>query len=321
MNTDIGKCGCDCKKCPTFKNNIRTIGDRKKCSAGWEKFIGIKLSPQKLKPCDGCSIPDSKRKTYYLNCKIRKCAMINGVENCAFCTAFPCGELLKAHSLQKINSRSEYTNKTGKEISEKDYKLFIEPYAGLFRLNMIRKNLSVKDYKDYKRFSVKNKFVPLPDDLKNLKLLYSFLTTVYIEKNIPYAMLQTLEGKREQLLKILWTIIFYGTVKTGNYLELDAKTFLSQRIGGMYNKLLENFNELKKYGLYCEIIPLVDKGWLTPLGGLKKEGWIIKLTFGEQPDGIKELRTFKEYVLRLDKKYGRQAFRYFSKADMNIMIN
>jgi hypothetical protein len=321
MNTNLGKCGCNCAECPSYKVNLKTINDRNKCSTGWEKYIGIKLSPQKLRACDGCSIPDSNRKTYYLNCKIRKCAMINGLENCAYCSAFPCDELQSAHSLQKISSRGEYINKTGKRISEKDYKLFIEPYTGLFRLNKIRKNLSKKDYKDYKRFSVKNKFAPLPADLKNLKLIYTFLTSVYIEQNIPYAKLQTLESKREQLLKILWTILLYGNEKSGCYLELDAKTFLSHKIGGMYNKLLENFHELKKYGIYCQIVPLVENGWLTPLGGLRKEGWFIKLTFGEQPDGIKELKAFKEYVLRLYKKYGKKAFRYFNTADLGVMTN
>ena len=88
MNINIAKCGCDCFNCPTYKENIKTIENRKKCSAGWAKYLDLKLSPEKLRACDGCSIPDTERKTYYLNCIIRKCAMTNGIENCAYCTVF-----------------------------------------------------------------------------------------------------------------------------------------------------------------------------------------------------------------------------------------
>lgn len=321
MNKNLGKCGCDCSICPTYKLNIKTAVQRKKCSAGWEQYIGIKLSPEKLRQCDGCSIADSQRKTYYLNCKIRKCAVINEVENCAYCSAFPCDELQKAHSLQRITGRKEYINKTGKEIPEEDYSIFIEPYTGLSRLNKIRKTLNKNDFKDYKRFSVKTKFATLPSDLNNLKKIYSVLTSACIEQNIPFARLQTLETKREQLLKVLWVIILYGTLKPGNYLELDAKTFLSQKTGGMYDKLIESFNELKKFSIYCEIVPLIEKGWLTPMGGLRKNGWFIKLTFGERPEEIKELKSCKEYVLRLNNKYGKRAFRYFNIANLRVMIN
>ncbi len=158
MTNDIAKCGCDCINCPTYKENVSTIDNRRKCSSGWEKFLEIKLSHEKLRACDGCSITDSERKTYYLNCKIRKCAMINAIDNCAYCKGFPCEELLKAHSVQQINSREEFIKKTGKEISEQDYKYFVEPYAGLNRLNQKRQTLLIKILKDFKTFSTKIKF-------------------------------------------------------------------------------------------------------------------------------------------------------------------
>ena len=158
MINDIAKCGCNCISCPTYKENVRTIDNRRECSSGWEKFLDIKLSPEKLRACDGCSISDSERKTYYLNCKIRKCAMINAIDNCAYCKSFPCEELLKAHSVQQITKREEFIKKIGKEISEQDYKLFIEPYAGLYRLNQIRQKITDKDFKDSKTFFIKIKF-------------------------------------------------------------------------------------------------------------------------------------------------------------------
>lgn len=325
MFNQIGKCGCDCVNCPTYKENIKTIDDRKKCSAGWGKYLNIKLSPEKLKACDGCSIPDGERKTYYLNCRIRKCAIINNIENCAYCAGFPCDELLKAHSLQQVGNREEFIKKSGKEISGTDYQLFIEPYSGINHLNKIRETLSEKDIKGFKKFSSKIKFVPFPqikEKQENLKIIYSIITSVCIEKDIPYARLQTLEKRREQLLKILWVIFSYGTFnQASGSLELDAKTFLSQKILGMYNTLLDYLKVLKEFDIHGEIIPLKEKGWQTPTGGLKKEGWIIRLTFGDSSGGGKIIKVLKDYVNRLNAKFGQKAFRVFSTADLSIMLN
>ena len=105
MNELIAKCGCNCSQCPTFKDNLQTFEDRKRCSWGWKKYLNIKLSPEKLRLCDGCSISDDKRKVYYLNCYVRKCAMKNGVKNCAYCSAYPCQEVLAIHSLQKLDAK------------------------------------------------------------------------------------------------------------------------------------------------------------------------------------------------------------------------
>ena len=59
----------------------------------------------------GAQSSDSERKTYYLNCKIRKCAMINAIDNCAYCNGFPCEELLKAHSVQQITPSVKNSSK------------------------------------------------------------------------------------------------------------------------------------------------------------------------------------------------------------------
>ena len=69
---------------------------------------------------------------------------------------------------------------------------------------------------------------------------------------------------------------YYGLHNKGNdFLKLDSKTFLSQKIIAMYHTLLEYFNDLKKHDIHCEILPLMENGWLTPRGGLREEGWIL----------------------------------------------
>lgn len=325
MDNYIGKCGCNCSNCPTYKENIRTFEDRHRCSAGWEKYLNIKLSPEKLRACDGCSVPDSLRKTYYLNCKVRKCAMINDLKNCAYCIGFPCEELLKVHSLQKIADRNEFTEKTGKEISKSDYELFIEPYVGLRHLNIMRQSISENELIEYKKFSTNNKFSPFPkfkNKSESLKLIYSILTSICAEQNISFARFQTLKSKREKLVKILWIMARDGKLdKDNGCLELDSRTFLSSKIQGMYNPLMEYFGDLKQYNIHCEIIPLVNSGWLTPKGGLRNEGWIIRLSFEKSLMAGNMLKEFRDYAKKLDNTYREKAFRVFTKADLSIMMN
>jgi hypothetical protein len=85
--------------------------------------------------------------------------------------------------------------------------------------------------------------------------------------------------------------------------------------------LKDHLDDLKKYDLQAEIIPFIKGRWLTPGGGLKKEGWTIRLSFGYSLKGSKTLLTFIDYTSALKDKYGKNAFRYFVRADTRIMMN
>ena len=165
MNTFVAKCGCNCSKCPTYKNNLRTFEDRQRCNRGWKKYLNINLSAEKLRPCDGCSIPDETRKIYYLNCHVRKCAINNGFNNCAYCSAYPCQEVLNIHSMQKPGAKEKIVERLGGSIPEEDYLAFIEPYEGIKHLNEIRQTIGAEEIVEIKRFSVRPKIVLIPNDL------------------------------------------------------------------------------------------------------------------------------------------------------------
>ena len=329
MNACIAKCGCNCATCPTYKDNVQNIEQRKACSSGWERYLNIKLSPEKLRACDGCSLPDSERNTYYLNCKVRKCCIENGMDNCAYCSIFPCRELESVHSMQLIQSKEDFTSLTGKDINEADFVKFIEPYAGLQHLNEIRKNLSKSEIKDYKEFTLKNKSSKLPADLSlnddngghGLKRIYNLLTSLAIRSNVSYAEYMTLRAKREQLLKMLMAFGIFGIiVKAGSdSLELDGEVYLAQKLPGMYHKLLEYLDELKQYHISGEIIVLDPKTWQTPTGGLRRKGWKIRISFGDSSPDSADLRVFKNYMMKLHQKYGKNTYRYFNIADLTVM--
>ena len=158
--------------------------------------------------------------------------------------------------------------------------------------------------------------------MESLKKIYSILTTLCVEKNISFARLQAIEYKREQFIKILWAVGYFGILnKSQGYIELDSKTFMTQKIHGMfYNVLIDYISDFKKYDINCEIVPLIKKGWKTPLGGLRKEGWVFRLWFGDLL-GVETLQVFKDYTIRLNTKYGNKAFKIFNTADLNIITN
>jgi hypothetical protein len=251
--------------------------------------------------------------------------MTNGLDNCAYCKEFPCEELLEVHSIQKIKNREDFIQKTGTKIFERDYQKFIEPYTGLNHLQKIRQNLSEDDFKDFKKFSLAPKFASiekLNDVPESIKAIYTLLTHLAVADNISYAKYQTLVSRRKKLLLILWTMGSYGSIiKKGEYLELEGKTFLSSKISSIYSVLNVYFLDLKMHNVICKIIPLDDKNWLTPGGGLRKEGWIIRLSFGTALSDIKTLLKLKEYILLLKTKHDKAAFRMFSKANMNVFIS
>ena len=64
---------------------------------GWKRYLNISLSPEKLRLCDGCQVSGDKRKVYYINCLVRKCAIENCIENCAYCSLYICDELKDLH--------------------------------------------------------------------------------------------------------------------------------------------------------------------------------------------------------------------------------
>ena len=314
--------------CPTYKCNIKTIEERRKCSGGWSKYLNIKLSPEKLRACDGCSLPDSDRKVYYLNCSIRKCCIENDIKNCAYCSLYPCHELKNVHSIVNIQSKDEFTNSTEKSITDSDYNNFVEPYAGVKHLNEIRKSIKNPEIKDYKKYSVNIKFAAFPENLtdsnetSSLKRIYSFLTSIGVLQDISYARVLSEKKRRELLLKIIWSIALFGEFKETNsaFLELDAKTFSSQKIYRKYDVLKNCLVELKKHKIYCDIIPLDTKRWLTPTGYLRNEGWKIIMSFGSDITDLNALTTFKKYVTGLNDKYERKAYTYFNRADLNPVI-
>ena len=328
MKDLFSKCGCNCGRCPSYKENLQTDEDRRRCSDGWYKYLGIRLSPGKLRLCDGCQAPDDENPVRYQNCYVRKCAVRNGVETCAHCSGYPCEDVKNLHEIQRAGARERIAARLGTPIPEEDYLAFIEPYEGLKHLDEIRASLGPEDIVEMTKVSAKPRIVDFPDGLlfskeetSAFEALHRLLAAVESVEGVSYARQAALKKRRRHLLKILWAFGLFGELEeeVGSHLVIDSKTYLAQKIHSSYSRVKDYFETLEQYGVHCEHVPLVEEGWSTPRGALRKGGWFMKMSFGDDAGGVSVLNALQSYIAALNETYGNGAFRFFSKADMRVL--
>lgn len=326
MKEWFAKCGSNCARCPAYKANVKTDADRQRCSDGWHKYLGVRLSTDRCY-CDGCQTDDDENPVLVYGkygCKIRRCAVFNSVPTCAHCSAYPCEAVRKQISFDS-GSREKLAARLGAFISDEEYLTFIEPYELHKHLEQIRASLGPEEIVEMTPVSVKANVVPFPDDMPFsweetavLKALHRILAAAGTVEGIPHVQQAALKERRRHLLKILWTFGLWGKAQRET-LVIDGEIYLAQRIQSNYERLRSYFEVLEGYGVHCEHVPLVEAGWLTPTGALRKGGWFLKLCFGDEAGGVSALRALQSYTAKLNEEYGNRGFRYFSKADMRIL--
>jgi hypothetical protein len=327
MKNLFSKCGCNCGRCPSFKENLQTDEDRQRCSDGWYRYLGFRLSSEKLRLCDGCQTPDDENPVRYQSCYVRRCAVRNGVETCAYCSAYPCEDVPRV-SLP-ADAREGITARLGTPIPEEDYLTFIEPYEGVKHLDEMRASLAPEDVVEMVRVSAKPGIVGFPDDLpcsenekSAFEILHRLLAAPGTADGVSYARQAALQKRRRHLLKLLWAFGRFGKLKKeegGPHLVIDGETYLAQRIHSSYARVKDYLEVLGEHGVHCSHVPLEEEGWLTPGGALRKGGWCMEMSFDDEAGGVLALKALQSYATRLDEKYGKTAFRYFSKADMRVL--
>ena len=333
MKDLFSKCGINCGRCPSYRENLQTDEDRQRCSDGWEKYLGFRLSPGKLRLCDGCQAPDAENPILYQNCYVRRCAVRNGVETCADCSAYPQCEDVGMVS-RSADAREKIAARLGIPIPEEDYLTFIEPYEGIKHLDEIRASLGPEEIVEpTKPPPFKPRTVDFPEDLpfsneerSGFKALHRLMRTINTIDADTYVMQERLKKRRRHFLKLLWTFGLLGELKEegGLHLVVDSETYAAQKIpsSSYYSRAVKHyFGTLEEYGVHCEIVPLMETGWLTPGGALRKHGWFMKMSFDDNAGGVSALEALKSYAARLSEEYGKGAYRRFSKTDMRVLGN
>jgi hypothetical protein len=325
----FAKCGARCDTCPAYKENARTSEDRQWCSDGWHRYLGVRLNIDRCY-CDGCQTPDAEQPTLVIGkygCKIRRCAVFNGAETCAHCSVYPCEAIQTQFSFDST-SRDELAARLGAPIPEDEYLTFIEPYELHKHLEETHATLRPEDIVRMIPVSVKPRIAGFPDALPlsaqetgAFKALHRLLAATGVAESIPHVEQEERKERRRHLLKLLWMFGLYGKLEQEPHphLTVDAETYVAQRIHSSLTTLQGYFQELTRHGVHCEHIPLAEHGWLTPGGSLRKEGWMLSLSFADNAGGANTMLALQSYTAKLDEMYGKQAFRYFSSVDMRVL--
>jgi len=332
MRDLFSKCGANCGRCPAYRENIRTDGDRQRCSDGWHKYLGARVRPDRIR-CDGCQTPDTEKPALIArNCNIRKCAFINAIQTCAHCTVYPCEDLER---LAATIDATEIAAGLAAPIPTNDYLSFVEPYELLKHLQAIRATLAPEDLAEPnppQPFRPKTVEFPakLPmsdEETSALRALHRTLKTINAVDAESHAMQVRLKARRRYFLRLLWTFGLVGELENdgGLRLVLDCDTYYDQKLPGHYDTVVNRYFEvLKDYGIHCEHIPL-GEGWLMPSGWMRRRskswsaGWLATMAFGNEAGGESGLRALRVYAAALHEKYGERAYRYFSRADMRVL--
>ena len=227
-------------------------------------------------------------------------------------------------------------------ISEEDYLAFVEPFEGLKHLEIIRASLRPEDIVEAVTVApLKTEIVDFPEDLPfskketlAFKRLHRMLASVIrssfgLTDTDTFAQQQRLKGRRAHFLKFFWILGRFGELKKENSANLivDAKTYIANR-GSEWTLASWSFVKdtvfkiLLEFGVRCERVALEgvkEKELATGTGYLRSKGWIMTMAFDEAAGGVAALKALQTYTKKLNDKYGKKAFRHFSKADMRVL--
>ena len=338
MSKLISKCGMDCGSCPwgPYPRQNMTAEEFEHYKKRAKKILGH--TPIKT-PCLMCQTSDEEvpkgSKLPPRSCLVRQCVDKISVENCAYCSRFPCEQVKDTAGGW---NRKFFEEKLEAPIPEEDYIAFIKPFEGIKHLEGIRASLNPDDIVEAPMVPLlKTKIIGFPKDLPfseektaAFKALHQMLASLKrsslgLKDTDIFAQQQRLKKRISHFMRFLWTLGHFGDLKErdGVHLVVDAKTYLDNR-GSPYWSFVKDtlFKVLSEFGVHCERVTakgVKEKDLTTPGGYLRGKGWVVMMTFKEKAGGAAALKALQAYTKKLDEIYGKKAFRYFSNVDMRVL--
>jgi hypothetical protein len=337
----VSKCGMDCYACPwgPYPRKSMTAPEFERHRNDAKEILGY--MPIKT-PCVTCQTPDDKipkgTKLPNRRCLIRQCVDKTGVANCAYCFRFPC-DTLKATA--GVWDRKAIEEKHGSPLSEEDYHVFVEPFEGTSRLEVIRASLKPEEIIEPAKISTaETKVVDFPENLPfskeetvALKAVHGLLASLQraslgMQDADTFSQHHKLEDRKAHVFRFLWMLGRYGKFEKGKktHLVIEARTYIANR--GSEKTLAiwaflkgTIFSVLSEFGVTCERVALEgvkEENLTTGTDYLRYTGWIIRMSFDEKIGGPAALEALQAYTRRIDEMYGKKAFQYFRDADMRI---
>ncbi|NHJ32878.1 MAG: DUF3795 domain-containing protein [Asgard group archaeon] len=345
LTENVAKCGADCNICPWSKSVQDTMTKEQyiEYCVGCKQTLGYAPAGP-YQNCAGCQTPEEEwpegAKIPLRNCSFRLCVMRTEAETCAHCSRFPC-----AYIGDRANewSRENIEKKYNKKVPDENYNTYILPFERYDRLIKVHSQLTPDEIVDVNTVPpINSKIVKFPDnleksneDITSLKKIHQLLIKIsestFDMKDIDvYAQQERLKRRIKHLKRFLWIIgNFAEKDEESESLIIDAKSYVKNRrsessLGDhsfFVNFVIKNFQEL---GIIIEPIPLTDvmkgkKGWLTPTGALRDRNWQMRISSSEEIGCIKTLRALQKFCKKLEERYGKKSFGYFTKADMRVL--
>lgn len=336
------KCGMNCGRCPWSRftrESMKTAENFQRFRDRCKKILGYSPTEQ---PCLTCQTPDKElpkgTRIPPLNCHVRQCVTRIGIKNCAYCSRFPCGAI---KDLGTEWTREKFEAKLGASLSE-DYLTFVEPFEALRHLEDIRASLSPKDIAEAVTVpSLETRIVDFPVGLhfsekeaSAFKAVHRLLASIKrsslgLTDTDTFAQQRRLKNRMPHFLRFLWIFGRFGEFKkeNGTHLTVNPKTYLANR--GSEKTLaswpfVENIilKILPEFGIHCKRVALKgakEKDLVTGTGYLRDKGWVMAMSLDQAHGGASALEALQTYTEKLDKKYGKKAFKYFSDVDMQVL--
>ncbi|MHA2005203.1 MAG: DUF3795 domain-containing protein [Candidatus Thorarchaeota archaeon] len=345
MEQAISKCGNYCGTCPWGCYQRARISEE-----GWEdykdaakKYVGFTPT---AKPCQSCQTPNENLAkdvgvhNFVRGCLARECATYNEIQNCAYCSRYPC-DWIEAH-IGEI-SRENTSERLGEPVPDWAYEQFIEPFQGKAHLDVIRASLGSDEIVESKTVKIPvKKLVEFPENAKisaikqsDLRAAYDFMLTLATTRfGMKHPDTVTgagmIKGRRDVLYRLLWTSIQNGVLRDGGKkLVMDGVTYAKNKKGRdplttLFRANLY-FEMLKKLGIRAKLIQLHD-AWTTDMGFLRsvipkthEPAWELVVSFTDKIGGKSMLKALKAYANELTREFEKRAYSRFSKADMRFL--
>jgi len=295
------------------------------------------------KPCLTCQTPDKEipkgAKIPLRGCNIRQCVTRIGIKNCAYCSRFPCGAV---RDLSTEWTREKIEAKHGASLTEKDYLTFVEPFEGLKHLERIHASLRPADIvKAVAVPPLETKIADFPsgllfsdEEMSAFKAVHRLLaslkrSSVGLTDTDTFAQQQRLKSRMPFFLRFLWIFSRHGEFnkENGEYLTVDSETYMANRGS---EKTLANWSFventilriLPEFGIHCKRVLLKgakEKDLTTGTGYMRNKGWNMTISIDKAHGDAATLKALQTYAKKLDEKYNKKAFNYFSNVDMKLL--
>jgi hypothetical protein len=328
----IAKCGNNCGQCALYVENL-TDETRRSCARGMARYINWRPKPENLRECAGCQATEGF--LYIRNCAVRLCAQYNGVENCAYCAAFPCRDVPTV-SLS-VEHRNLVEERLGEPIPEEDYLAFIEPYEGMKHLNAIRIPLEEEDLvQPTPVVPLRRQVAGFPDslvlsgeDFRPFLALHGLLERVLSGRAELYVRQVRLQQRRREILNLLWLFGRYGQLaEDGSQLVIDGRAQAARK-GISQASIVVRKRDNTLHGSAALAAQLLqDLGVTVSHVPLARNAWRLTAVCEDRAGGTPALEALGRYVQRLVERHGEpkyigssryrgEAYERFSTADMS----